>query len=454
MASADAQIALHADGAVRLVPRTQVYFAFASGRFSYDCVKCGSKCCRGYGFNAVLTHELTPLLSTKRFLPLFIDEGWTPHSRERTVLNLPPSCYFLRDDGRCQVHEERGYDAKPETCRLFPFNAIQTVGDYLVVGMHRGLCPLDIVPPRNSSAASDHEALLNEMSSRGISHTEHATAAASKLTDVIALERRIVDMSESYLDTADWTGFLHAQVRESHVDSLEHDRVLESLSHVERYLHALLGAPPSSVAPEGPNRTMIACTPHLRALLLFQSPRLGSGRGVPPDRTRIHQSLACTFYLAAAAHGTGMPQFTYQSLSELEKALRPLVEMLAQTDRVLTWQRDAPIELVGVASRHRSALLDVFVALLPSRQRRRCAALGDILLEHAPSDPVDRVVFLKSVARRVAGRVVVLEHYRENRYPASRRARAARVLQRFVMGASDEVTRLALYSRLAALGSA
>jgi lysine-N-methylase len=65
-------------------------------------------------------------------------QGWL--SRQ-TVLNSRPdgSCVFLKEDGKCRMHEKHGYESKPLPCRLFPFVLIP-VGDHWRVGL-RYACP-------------------------------------------------------------------------------------------------------------------------------------------------------------------------------------------------------------------------------------------------------------------------------------------------------------------------
>ena len=85
----------------------------------FSCQSCG-KCCRD------LVVDLTDRDRKK------IDAGgWEdrldadPYVRLRGqwVLNKDEQgrCVFLSDAGRCRIHEQQGFDAKPLACRLFPF---------------------------------------------------------------------------------------------------------------------------------------------------------------------------------------------------------------------------------------------------------------------------------------------------------------------------------------------
>jgi Fe-S-cluster containining protein len=131
-----------------------VYFAFPSGRLTYDCVSCGAKCCRGFGYEVFVDRDLQRQLGTRHALRFFLDPceaGAADHYHAR---NLKPACFFLDEQNACSLHVQHGYDTKPETCRLFPFNQFNRVGDYLIVAPHPELCPLAILPPGERSDAS------------------------------------------------------------------------------------------------------------------------------------------------------------------------------------------------------------------------------------------------------------------------------------------------------------
>jgi hypothetical protein len=110
-----------------------VLFAFADGRWSYDCVACGAQCCRGHGYALNGARELEAQLSASTALHLFVSADKAGLFQAYQVRNLPPACFMLTKDGRCATHVTHGFAAKPETCRLFPFNQFGLLGDYLIV---------------------------------------------------------------------------------------------------------------------------------------------------------------------------------------------------------------------------------------------------------------------------------------------------------------------------------
>jgi Fe-S-cluster containining protein len=60
-----------------------------------------------------------------------------------TAFNPRDRCWFLDDGGLCRIEVEDGRDAKPASCRLFPFNRVFRLGSYTIVDYNSVICPLD-----------------------------------------------------------------------------------------------------------------------------------------------------------------------------------------------------------------------------------------------------------------------------------------------------------------------
>ena len=84
----------------------KVYFTFSAGRLSYDCLKCGSKCCRGFGYSIGSGIEYEKQASMRKALPLFVAPAVSRGSSHIHISNVAPGCFFLANDGRCEVHTE------------------------------------------------------------------------------------------------------------------------------------------------------------------------------------------------------------------------------------------------------------------------------------------------------------------------------------------------------------
>jgi Fe-S-cluster containining protein len=179
------------------IPADRVYLAFPNGRFAYDCIACGAKCCRGSGYEVLAGAELDWQLGTQHAVRFFLDpcdSGADDHFHAR---NWKPSCFFLDRQGLCTIQTQHGFDAKPETCRLFPFNNLRRVADYLIVGPHTGLCPLQVLPAGEHSDASDHGQLLASLEAVGVgTHVPVVDASGVDVSQLVALERRIIETCE------------------------------------------------------------------------------------------------------------------------------------------------------------------------------------------------------------------------------------------------------------------
>src|ERR1700694_1332534 len=111
---------------------------------NWDCHGC-TNCCRAYRV-PVTVEERRRILAQGwdsdpdiGDLPLFVRFGpwWRPRYRLSERGN--GACVFLSSEGRCRIHERFGADAKPLTCRLFPFVLVPTE-DHWRVGL-RYACP-------------------------------------------------------------------------------------------------------------------------------------------------------------------------------------------------------------------------------------------------------------------------------------------------------------------------
>lgn len=114
-----------------------LHFAFADGAIGYDCVRCGARCCRGFGF-ALGGGELVPLLARAPRLGPFLQTT----GDAVLAMDLEDGCWELAADGRCGVEVAHGRAAKPSTCRLFPVNRLWRAGAVTIVGLQLTHCPL------------------------------------------------------------------------------------------------------------------------------------------------------------------------------------------------------------------------------------------------------------------------------------------------------------------------
>lgn len=118
----------------------RVYFTWPDRRFRYECRGCGA-CCKGHGIGLdVAGGQLVQLTSRRPALTAFLRR----RGDAITAFNPRDRCWFLEDSGLCRVEVEDGREAKPASCRLFPFNRVFRIGSYTVVDFNSVICPLTV----------------------------------------------------------------------------------------------------------------------------------------------------------------------------------------------------------------------------------------------------------------------------------------------------------------------
>jgi len=357
--------------------------------------------------------------------------------------NCPPGCFFLSDSGLCDIHTKSGYSAKPETCRLFPFNNFKRIGNWLIAAPHDSLCPLEVSDAATINVESDHEALLAAMRERGIfaSVPVAQLPARDSLPAVVDLERSIVTCSESRLAEHDYLRFVDDQMR------LE--REYASIDTVGRSPHAvfdlicrLLGIAADELpAPDGQlSRVMTASTPFLRSNLIFRT--AGSANDdTALDGSCVPYALTCIYVILLAAKSSGMRRVTFQTISRIEHDFRPLILLMANLDRVLTWRPAIPITAEGFeASESRERFWHLAKALLPSNQDKANLPLGILLEKFMPSNHLKRVLFIKRLAQHVHGKLVVMGSTNALQGNVPLRLRARSAVQRWALNYADPRT--------------
>lgn len=429
-----------------IVDVNHVYFAFASGRLSYDCVSCGSKCCRGFGYLARVGGEIERQFASRRSLPVFAVRS-PKESYGININNSAPGCFFLTADGLCEVHASDGFDAKPETCRLFPFNYLRRIGKYLIVRPHQYLCPLEIAPAGSYSRGSDHESLFDAMSSQGIAASVPSCVSGEiNLDDVVTEERRVVALSEQYLDSDDYVSFAAAQTRET---VSPHPDPAPSLRRLPVLVADVMGVPlPEDFGGDRElNRTMIAVTPFLRSLLRF--PNAGPTHRYQLPQARLPHAMVCAYVFAEFARSAGMKSITFQSVAKIERDFRRIIWLLALADSVVAWRRWVPINVNGFHdSEERMRFVRLAKALLPTRLARDPETLRDILYRSMPEQPLPRVLFLRQSAELLAGNLLPLEQVESQPFKTTFGSRIRSTVHRWTLDTLNDAALQAAYDRV------
>jgi hypothetical protein len=337
------------------------------------------------------------------------------------VKNCPPSCFFLDANSRCAIHAVEGHAAKPETCRLFPFNYLRWVDGHLVVAPHLNLCPLRVVDGEELSEQSLHEVLFEGMVAQGVGASlAPAVPCSSDVAGLFRCEEAIVELAERYKSNPDYMAFaceqqlVTAGCSDVSARNDEIDRVCAELEAFRNLVCRVLAAEPEAQHRRNPDivKILVAATPVLRAELVLAPPsRLASGFR-PVDRERIPRLLVVLHLLTALAREAGMIDIQYQSVLRIFLDCRPLLEMLAYSDCQVVWAPTAQIDWPTEGDREWQArYLTIVKALLPGARGVKKATLGQVLDGCAGAPGVERMLFLRDVATRLFGRIAPVREF-------------------------------------------
>jgi hypothetical protein len=343
----------------------------------------------------------------------------------------------LTESGLCGIQVNHGYANKPETCRLFPFNRILRIDDYLVVAPHPTLCPLQVLEGGKQSELSSHMTLRSSLSAQGVTtEFRQGRCATSDVARLIQLENAIVHLSEEYLEKADYTGFAIAQAELTHsmLGTSGQPPSNVDMRAFSSMLSRVVGIVPE--ADEAVNRSLVrvlvASTPALRAHLLFR----GTTDAPPVIPQDIPNILLALRYVVRLAHDAGMRTITYQTVLSLFDGYQPLLRMLALIDRSVVWLPERTMTLwFHQDAGFQRQFINILQGLLPASQGQTGRLLGDLLCDRIQGETVHRLLFLKRLAARLAGQIVPFTDARAKNRPSLRQTVQMLLLKRL----SDEL---------------
>lgn len=393
------------------------FFTFSSGSLTYDCIRCNAACCRGHGYLLERSHHRDEHLALAPNLHVFLDpHGSDPAATFVRVRSCPPGCFFLSERGLCGIQLAYGYAAKPETCRLFPFNYLRRVGNHLVVAPHTRLCPLAITPKGARDQKSEHGALLGDLRREGIS-ARVPVCDVGWIQDVgrlLGLEREIVTVGGKLDGTATYADFAATQLAltYSHFPTTGERCAVgaeEASSRIQRFGDRATHALGVSDRPaEDPRvvRTLVAATSSLRASMLFRHKENPEGLSVGDIGIhRVPYAVFGIYLLATLARNAGMVDVTFQTVFDLHRAFGPILFVLVNSDRKMVWRRGTSIPLsLSQGDRDlEGPYLRVVKALLDESAHN---TFGEVVGEYSPRDPASRVRFLGLLGTGLRGRLI------------------------------------------------
>jgi Fe-S-cluster containining protein len=285
---------------------SSTYFTWPDGRFRYECRGC-SACCKGHGIGIdVKAGQLVQLVAKRPELAAFVRR----RGDAITAFNPRDRCWFLADDGLCRIEVEDGREAKPASCRLFPFNRVFHVGATMVVDFNSVICPLAVV----GDGGVTHAEVLAE-----IATIQDAAIVGTSLPGddaLIAREQAVASamFAATTLDTA-WSA---------------HGSLAMPLATVEAAFDSVFGMK-WRLPSEATLANAIALTPSMRFNELFGPRQYAPRDQMPPLLARMWLA-----WLGFAAFGEALAQrpLGLQELTTLWSEQASLMHAVARWDAV------------------------------------------------------------------------------------------------------------------------
>lgn len=356
------------------------YFTWPDRRLRYTCAGCGA-CCKGHGIGLdVAGGQLVQLVGRHPEIAAFVRR----RGDTITAFNPRDRCWFLEPDGLCRVERDDGRDAKPASCRLFPFNRVFRLGDVVVVDYNSVICPLFVDGDGPDGVAhADVVAEIAAIADPAIVGTAlPARDAAAEGAAFVAHERPIAEATFAAAELADdrEAALARAWAAVADPDALARERDTATAAF------AALGVPAFALPGAATLRAALWVTPSLRFNELYGPRQYAPRSTMAPVLARMWLA-----WLGFAAHGEALAAraLTIQELTTLWSEQAPLLHACARWTEVPTL-KPGPVDLPGIdPGGHVRALAQRCVD--NRKAKRPLAALVDAL----PADVVARVTTLK-----------------------------------------------------------
>jgi hypothetical protein len=289
-------------------------------------------------------------------------------ARFAQVADVTDGCWMLEPDGRCAIENTHGYDAKPHTCRLFPFNRIFRVGAERVVDFNSKICPLeDVADARNGQSWAD---LTRQIEAEGpgfFGRGEIPPPPGAEELDWLAHEAFLRDSIDAMLAQADYTVFAALQEESALAllrgEKFEPSRVraraemLGKLLQKWREHHGVAGDAGLSEAAQRASRqaALLTCSWRLSVLLREEAGPYAAEIQLLPKR------LLATAHLLELEHLGRRTRPGLRAATETFQNAAPLIALLAFFPRKV--QLREPLQL-PVAAEVQPAVAALSSALL------------------------------------------------------------------------------------------
>ena len=370
--------------------RKSVYLTWPDNVFSYQCRGC-AECCKGLGIG-LDEHggQVEGLLN--------IYPELTPFVRKRgaawTAFNPRGRCWFLDEQGLCRVESDHGRDAKPASCRLFPFNRVFRIGAFTIIDYNSVICPLRALPANapdedvGQSGRISHTEILAEVESIAdpavVGTVLPVDQPAEEGKRFVTRERAIAEVcfSQAASATPDLAAVWRAQTKDG---ALDHAR-----SRISRALRIVTGQSYGSPSQQT-LRVALWLTPSMRFNELF-GPRDYDPR---PEREKTLADIWLTWlhFLAVAEKLSSRPMSLREATSTWSEIV-PLAHLLARFDQAPIME-PGPVELPGEDDPDQVVRQFAEACIGNRKARKPAASLLSPLLE--PYIPHDRVALARMI---------------------------------------------------------
>ncbi len=359
----------------------RTYFTWPDRRLRYDCRGCGA-CCKGHGIGLdVAGGQLVQLIARRPEIVPFLRR----RGEAITAFNPRDRCWFLDDGGLCRIELEDGREAKPASCRLFPFNRVFRLGSYTVVDYNSVLCPLEAVGGADGLAHADVLAEIRAIADASIVGTPlPARDAEAEGRAFVEGERAIAGAAWAAADEADpapAAALAAAWAAQADAAALDAEQAVADAA-----LRAIAGAPwrrPSARTLAG----ALWLTPSMRFNELYGPRQYAPRSAMPPVLARMWLAWLGFAALGEALAGRALG---LQELTTLWSEQAPLMHAVARWTEAPAL-KPGPVELPGVDPG--GLVRGLGQAFVDNRKAKRTLAH---LVERLGEDPAARVAALKS----------------------------------------------------------
>ena len=197
--------------------KTKIFIPFLEGTLNYNCKECGYQCCKG-GAIKLNAKQKAMILHDYPFLKYFFLE----ETKETYRLRIHPKCWFLNNNGACDIEQKHGYHSKPFVCRLFPFYVHRCKNEHIVIPSGCEFLSLN----KEKTNILHEQILENAQKSIDLDDIETEIDWSKKRLE---LEKKILQESKRFFDSPSYLDFSAHQIKITkntwHTEKIKHELI-------------------------------------------------------------------------------------------------------------------------------------------------------------------------------------------------------------------------------------